>query len=448
MAFDMPDLFDGKNHSGSERRILTVSQVTDGIKKLCNDNFADIWVEGEISNFRPSSSGHWYFSLKDTNALLGAVMFARSAKDVAFKLEDGLKVVCFGSIDVYAPRGTYQLIVGRMEPKGVGGLQLALEQLKKKLQAEGLFDVDRKRPIPYLPSRIGIVTSATGAAVKDMLKVLDRRFKDVHIIINSVKVQGEGAREEISGAIMDFNEYNRRLPQAEKIGVLIVGRGGGSIEDLWAFNEEIVARAIYGSDIPVISAVGHERDWTIADLVADVRAATPSVAAELVLPKKEDLTQRLDGLSSRMAAALAGFVADSSGALHDILHRMKTGAQHRWEVSRQRLYAGRESLERANPAQAIPEYRRRLADMARQMFVRIEHAIQLKMSRLGVSAEKLGSLNPLNILARGYSVTFLLPGRTIVKDAARLKPGDALETTVASGTIRSTVTEVSAGKAQ
>ena len=222
-------------------------------------------------------------------------MFARANKDVKFKLENGLKVICFGKISIYGPYGKYQIIAEKIEPKGIGSLQLALEQLKAKLEKEGLFAVTHKRPLPYLPSKIGVVTSESGAAIKDILKVLDRRFGDLNIVIRPAQVQGEGAKEDIAQGILDLNAYNDTLSKDERIEVMIIGRGGGSAEDLWAFNEEIVARAIYDSKIPVISAVGHERDWTISDLVADVRAATPSVAAELVIPKKEDLKEKVDG---------------------------------------------------------------------------------------------------------------------------------------------------------
>jgi exodeoxyribonuclease VII large subunit len=278
-------------------KIYSVSEITFAVKAMLEGNFQGVWVEGEISNCRLQPSGHCYCSLKDDSSILSAVIFSRMFREVKFKVEDGLKVVCYGSLGVYAPQGKYQLIVERIEPKGIGALQLALEQLKEKLEKEGLFAPEHKRAIPYLPAKIGIVTSPTGAAIKDMLKVLERRFKDVHILLAPVRVQGDGAKEEISQAIRDFNEYNETLPEGEKIEVLIVGRGGGSIEDLWAFNEELVCRAIYASGIPVISAVGHERDVTVSDLVADVRAATPSVAAELVLPEKEELRENLDSLT-------------------------------------------------------------------------------------------------------------------------------------------------------
>ena len=288
-----PDLFTPEQGGVKARHIYTVSEITEGVKLILETSFPEVWVEGEVSNFKAHTSGHFYFSLKDQTAVLPAVMFSRANKDVKFKVENGLKAICFGKISAYGPHGCYQIIVERIEPKGIGSLQLALEQLKIKLAKEGLFASEHKRPLPYLPRRVGVVTSLSGAAIRDILKVLDRRFSDLHIVIRPVQVQGEGAKEEIAAAIGDFNRFNEGLPAAQRIEVMIVGRGGGSIEDLWAFNEEVVARAIYDSRIPVISAVGHEKDWTIADMVADVRAATPSVAAELVTPEKEDLRDLL-----------------------------------------------------------------------------------------------------------------------------------------------------------
>ena len=225
------DLFESLQDQGEKKHIYTVTEITRDIKSVLENTFGQVWVEGEISNFRPAASGHYYFSLKDESALLSAAMFSRVNKEVKFKIEDGLKVICFGSIQVYEPRGQYQIIVERIEPKGIGALQLALEQLKQKLEKEGLFSAAHKRPIPYLPARIGLVTSGHGAAIKDIFKVLDRRFKDVHIIVNPVRVQGEGAGKEIALAIRDFNQYNLTVGQESHIDVLIVGTGGGSIAD-------------------------------------------------------------------------------------------------------------------------------------------------------------------------------------------------------------------------
>lgn len=423
-------------------KVYSVSEITLDIKARLEGAFSGVWVEGEISNYHPHSSGHCYFSLKDDTSVLSAVLFNRTYRDVKFKIEDGLKVVCYGNIGVYPPQGRYQLIIERIEPKGIGALQLALEQLKAKLEKDGLFAPEHKRAIPYLPARIGIVTSVTGAAIKDMLRVLDRRFKDVHIIVSPVRVQGEGAKEEIAQAIRDFSEYNRVLPEGEKVEVLIVGRGGGSIEDLWAFNEEIVCRAIYASEIPVISAVGHERDVTVSDLVADVRAATPSVAAELVLPEKEELGEKIDVLSDRLAAAFEGAAESALQHLREYDHRLVMAVRHILEIRENHCVQTAKKLAILNPAVQIPEYKRKILDLARQIFVRMEHMVRMRESVFAGAAGKLAGLNPLNILARGYSVTFTVPGAVVVKDARQLKKGESIRTKVASGEIISEVKEI------
>ncbi|MFA6350293.1 MAG: exodeoxyribonuclease VII large subunit [Candidatus Omnitrophota bacterium] len=424
------------------RHIFTVSEITEGIKSVLSEAFSQVWVEGEISNLRISAAGHLYPSLKDGNAVLQTAIFKGTAKDIKFKLEDGLKVICFGRIEVYPPRGSYQLIIEKIEPKGVGELQLALEQLKKKLEKEGLFSLEHKRPIPYLPSTIGIATSLTGAAIKDILKVLDRRFKDVRIILSPVRVQGEGAKEEIARAINDFNLYNQSVTGQDRIEVMIVGRGGGSVEDLWVFNEEIVARAIFNSNIPVISAVGHERDWTIADLVADYRAATPSVAAEVILPKKEDLKFQLSGLVADLGSALDGQIENFRGVLEDFAHRLYLSLDHVLELNINRYEAGAHKLFLLNPATQLKIFQERIADLARQSGVRLGHILEIRQARFSRAAARLSGLSPLNVLSRGYSITFKLPGGEVVRDAARLKPGDIIRSRLRKGEITSEIKEV------
>ena len=404
----------------TKRHIYTVAEITQDIKLILENTFAQVWVEGEVSNFRPHPSGHSYFSLKDKNAILKAVIFARTALETKFKLEDGLQLICYGKIDVYPPHGQYQLIIEKVEPKGIGSLQLALEQLKKKLEKEGLFTQEHKRPIPYLPSRIGLVTSVSGAAIKDILKVLDRRFGDVHVVVSPVQVQGDAAKDEIASAIDNFNRYNEELPLKERIEVLIVGRGGGSIEDLWAFNEEIVARAIYNSSIPVISAVGHERDWTIADLVADMRAPTPSVAAELVVPEKSELRLQVE----------------------EQVESLNLSMSHALELLRQELIGAQKKLSLLNPVTLLNQHKEKVLDLARQIFVRTEHFLKLRQAGFNTAIEKLSSLSPLNILARGYSITFKMPGEEIIKDKQTLKSGDIIKTRLHKGEILSKVTEV------
>ena len=402
------------------RRIFTVSEITQDIKLILESNFAEVWVEGEVSNFRQYPSGHDYLSLKDQAAILTAVIFNRNSKEIKFKIEDGLKVICLGKVEVYAPRGQYQLIIEKIEPKGIGSLQLALEQLKQKLEKEGLFSLAHKRPIPYLPSRIGVVTSLSGAAIKDVLKVLERRFKDVHIIINPVRVQGENAKEEIALGIKDFNDFNSRVSGNERIEVMIVGRGGGSTEDLWAFNEEVVARAIYHSQIPVISAVGHERDVTIADLVADLRAATPSVAAEIVIPKKEDLKDNLDSLIKNLKQSFLDLGQNFQDTIDALMHRLRL----------------------KNPVVLIDEYKQRAQDYARQISVRMTHFMKLKQSEFTKAIEKLSGLSPLNILARGYSITFKMADGAVIKEAKAIKAGEVIKTRLHKGEILSQVREV------
>ncbi|MFH1640528.1 MAG: exodeoxyribonuclease VII large subunit [Candidatus Omnitrophota bacterium] len=425
------------------KHIYRVCEITKDIKLILENTFGEVWVEGEISNFRPASSGHFYFSLKDEQAVLAAAMFSRSNRDLKFKLEDGLKVICFGKIDVYPPRGQYQLIVDKIEPKGIGSLQLALEQLKEKLEKEGLFAPEHKKPIPYLPSRIGVVTSLSGAAIRDILKVLDRRFSDVHIIINPAQVQGDKAKEEISEAIKDLNRLNERLTSQEHIEVMIVGRGGGSIEELWAFNEEVVARAIYNSRIPVISAVGHERDWTIADLVSDLRAPTPSAAAELVIPRKEELRSKTHDLTQGLNRSFLDIVSNQKDATEDLLHRLVLGIENILKLSTNELESARRKISLLNPAILIRQHKERIIDLARQSCIRLQHFLELRHAVFNTAAEKLDSLSPLNILSRGYSIAFKMPENTIVKDAKFVKIGDAVKIKLHKGEILSQVTEVS-----
>jgi len=422
--------------------IYTVSELAKDIKLILESSFPEVWVEGEISNFSSPPSGHLYFTLKDETAVLAAAMFNRANKGLKFKIEDGLKVICFGKISAYSPRGQYQIIVEKIEPKGIGGLQLALEQLKQKLEKEGLFSIEHKRPMPYLPSKIGVVTSLAGAAIKDILKVLDRRFGDIQLIISPAQVQGEAAKEEIAQAIKDLNQLNENYPAGERIEVMIVGRGGGSMEDLWAFNEEIVARAIYNSKIPVISAVGHERDWTIADLVADVRAPTPSVAAELVMPEKDELRDKINNLAQSIDSSFLDLALGLKDTIEGLMHRLKLGAGHIFELNISRLNAGVRKLGILNPAMRIQQHQLRLKDLFRQTNVRIEHLLKLKHAEFKTSVEKLSSLSPLNILGRGYSITFRMPQNLIVKDTKSVNVGDEIKTRLGKGEVLSTIKEI------
>lgn len=373
-----------------EKYVYKVSELTSHIKTILEDSFPNIWIEGEVSNFKAPLSGHFYFTLKDNRSELKSVFFKSTNEKVKFDIKNGMHVICCGRIGIYEKQGVYQLYVSKMEPKGIGALQLAFEQLKERLFKEGLFDEAHKRPIPFLPGRIGIVTSSTGAAIRDILNVLERRFSNVGIVINPVKVQGDGAKEEIASAIDDFNRL-------KNVDVIIIGRGGGSLEDLWAFNEEIVVRAIYNSKIPVISAVGHEIDWTISDFVADLRAATPSVAAELVIPKKSELIETLDGIEKKL---------------------------------------------KAFPEDIIKQYEQRLDEIQEGLGLRFKHYIELKEGDFKLVSEKLEILSPLGILKRGYSASFKLPHRRLVKDTRFIKKGDLIETRISRGSFTSRVEEI------
>ena len=389
----------------------TVSQITRHIKDCVEKGFGNIWVEGEISNFKCYQSGHFYFTLKDDGAQLPAVMWRASAERLHFLPEDGRKVLAQGRLSVYEPRGAYQFIVEKMEPLGIGDLAAAFEQLKTKLAAEGLFDEERKRPIPRFPHRIGIVTSPTGAAIQDLLKVIFNRWP-AEIVLAGVRVQGEGASAEIVNAIRMLN----RLAGKNRPDVLIVGRGGGSLEELWAFNEEPLARAIAASEIPVISAVGHEVDFTISDFVADVRAATPSHAGEMVVPRLDSVIDQLDALRSALPEAL--------------LHRVK--------VARNRLDALEQSYALRHPEERIAALRQRLDDMSSRLAPAGERALAVKRDRIAAYAGRLESLSPLKVLERGYSVT-LRPDARVVRSIDEIQEGEVLSTRVRDGVISSRV---------
>ncbi len=385
-------------------RIYTVSELTAELKILIEDTFTGVWVEGEISNFKHHTSGHMYFTLKDDRGQLRAVMFRGSARGLQFRPEDGLAVVVFGKVTIYEVRGEYQIYVEYMEPKGLGALQLAFDQLKTRLEAEGLFDLARKRAIPLLPEKIGIVTSPTGAAIRDILQIIRRRFANVKIIILPVRVQGEGAAAEIVEGIEILNKRG-------DLDVILVARGGGSIEDLWAFNEEQVARAIYASQTPVISAVGHETDFTIADFVADVRAPTPSAAAEIVISRKAELSQRVDDLLSRLVS--------------HVRYQAKTGGE--------RIRSLERHLRLLNPLDRVKRQRERLRDGIVALQSGMKHRLAMWRGDLRTAAAKLDSLSPLAILARGYSVCRQLPDRSIVTRAASVAEGGRVEVLLAQG---------------
>ncbi|MBI2447029.1 MAG: exodeoxyribonuclease VII large subunit [Candidatus Omnitrophica bacterium] len=396
-----------------KEHVHTVSELTKELKIILEDSFPRVWVEGEVSNYKGHTSGHLYFTLKDESSQLRAIVWKDTAARFKFELKDGTAVICFGRLSVYDKQGQYQLYVEKLEPRGLGALQLAFEQLKAKLSKEGLFDPAHKKPVPLLPKRIGIVTSPTGAAIRDILNVLDRRFSNVEVIIYPVKVQGEGAREEISNAIRDLNTFGN-------IDVMIVGRGGGSLEDLWAFNEEIVARAIYNSNIPVISAVGHEIDWTIADFVADLRAPTPSAAAELVIGRKEDLMMRIDGFNVRLKSALLNKVNLLKKEFESLMS----------------TYVLR------HPLNIVQQYQQTIDDLTEELHQVMDYFLKLKIERLKAILGKLDTLSPLAILSRGYSITLKLPGEILIKDAKSVKIGDLVRTRLGKGSFTGKVESI------
>ena len=394
------------DHESQSQHIFTVSELTLKIKDLLEESFPSVWIEGEVSNCRMPSSGHNYFTLKDEQSQLNAVFFRGANQKIKFKIEDGLKVLALGNISVYQRRGDYQLIVGLLQPRGIGELQLAFQQLKKKLQKEGLFASEHKKAIPSFPRRIGIVTSPTGAAVRDIINVINRRFHQVEILINPVKVQGEGAGKEIAEAIDEFNEMR-------DMDVLIVGRGGGSMEDLWAFNEEIVARAIYNSKIPVISAVGHEIDFVISDFVADLRAPTPSAAAELVVGEMEQITQKIRDFQTRITVALTNNLSLKKEKFSNLLSS----------------YALR------HPEERFIQYKQEIDDFSEKMERTCSHILELLIERLANLSGKLNMLSPLATLSRGYSYTLKLPQRTLLTNARKVRPHDKVEVKLAKGTM-------------
>jgi len=455
---DLQDDFD--ELTAAQPRIYSVGELTREIRTLLEAEIGEVWVEGEISNFRAQSSGHMYFTLKDADAQLSVVMFRGNAAGLSFKLADGLQIMAFGEVSVYEARGQYQLIVRRIEPKGYGALQLAFEQLKQKLQAEGLFEPARKKPIPPYPQHIGIVTSPTGAAIRDILNIIERRFPNVHIVIAPARVQGEGAGEEIAAAVDELNALNAsgRL----LLDVLIVTRGGGSLEDLWAFNEEIVARAVARSKIPTISAVGHEIDFTICDFVADLRAPTPSAAAELVVKQRLELADRiqliaqrldretesaLDRLRHRLELAASSYVFRQPAELVRQYQQRVDDALEAIESVASRFVADRsaavgllaERLARLSPATYVAQCSQRLEHLAQRQ----EHAIKRwRLDRLHAVKElsgRLALLGPQNVLNRGYSITARVTDGKVITAAGQVRKGERLRTRLREGEIESDV---------
>jgi len=382
--------------------VISVSQLIHVVQELVEDNFIEVLVQGELANFSRPASGHCYFTLKDQRSQIRCAQFRSSARLLRFQPEDGLEVVCRGRMSIYTQRGDLQLITEGMEPVGLGGLQLAFQQLKDRLQNEGLFSPDQKQPLPAFPATVGVVTSATGAAIQDILNILRRRSRGLKVLLRPVPVQGDDAGQEIARAITELNEEG-------SADVLIVGRGGGSIEDLWAFNEEVVARAIAASRLPVISAVGHETDSTIADLVADLRAPTPSAAAELVVKNHQELEQHFDHLSSRLITRMRSRLSLFAGQLSHIEARLRS------------------------PMDQLPLRQQKLTALWHRLQTSMERKLELNHGAVQILSGRLDALSPLKVLERGYAIVHLQKEGTVVRDPAQVTPGDVLRIQLARG---------------
>ena len=437
-----------------EKRIYTVSDLTARIRDLLAKNFTDITVQGEISNCRGASSGHYYFTLKDERAQVRCVLFKNQQRGMKFRPEDGLKMVVRGSLSVYEARGEYQIYVETLEPIGRGALQLAFEQLKKQLEADGLFDSARKKPLPLLPGRIGLIASPTGAAVRDVVRILTRRFHNVHLTLYPVRVQGEGAAAEVVEALRYFQKRGTA-------DVILLVRGGGSIEDLWAFNEEIVARAIAASAVPVISGIGHETDFTIADFVADMRASTPSAAAELVVQTRRefdkhvnDLRASLEGLMRYRLMELSRHVHELAGRrgfrrpldllrqqrqrADELTSRVAQGLRAQLEFSRKRFTAAHLKVRSFDFRAKIAALWLRLENRSHDLGVRADRLLRLKRERWERLSLQLQERGPLKVLERGYAIATDAAGN-VLRDAAQVSVGDSVSLQLHRGKLISEV---------
>ena len=421
--------------------IWTVSQLTRHVKNLLETQISYVWVSGEISNYRVSPAGHAYFTLKDAESQVDAVMFRGKLMALRFGPENGLEVIVYGLVTVYEKRGAYQIVCDEMQPKGMGALQLAFEKLRKKLQQEGLFEESHKKPLPLLPRRIGVVTSPTGAAIRDILNVIRRRFANVHIILWPARVQGDEAAPEIVEGI--------RVLDAWGVDVMIVGRGGGSLEDLWPFNEEIVVRAVYEARTPIISAVGHEIDYTLTDFAADVRAPTPSAAAELVVQEREGLVKRVAQMRQRLANAASAqmerarhrlAIARSSYVFQrpaelvlqrrqradDLRMRLEDAMADHMQDLRRRVERALRSISLLSPENQVRRARERMVALRQRLLQTGGTTIERSRARLRTLAAQLSALSPVAILSRGYALAWKMPERALVREAGQLARGDTL----------------------
>jgi len=438
------------------RRAFSVGELTDRIQGVLETDFADVWVEGEVSNLKVADSGHWYFSLKDERAQIRAVVWKTATRLIPFRLKDGMKVLARGGVRVYPPRGEYQISVEVLEPLGKGSLQQAFEELKERLGKEGLFDTKRKRPLPMLPRRIGVVTSPTGAVIQDILRVLRSRYRNVEVLLYPARVQGPEATAEIVQGI-------RALNTVSGLDVLIVARGGGSIEDLWPFNEEAVARALADSRIPTISAVGHETDFTIADFVADLRAPTPSAAAERVVKAKVDLEARLEALHRHLRSALSlrltrvrarvnaltshrvfeaerGRLRNNAQRVDELVRRSETGLVRQLERARDFFRRAGHHLAAFGWERQIAERQERVTRQRDRLVALGRTAVERRRSSLARFAGMLESLSPLAVLSRGYALVWDASGQRLLRGPDDVAVGDALRVRLQGGGLTATVT--------
>jgi exodeoxyribonuclease VII large subunit len=437
-------------------KIYTVTTLSEEIKNLLESHFDFVWVEGEISNFRSPLSGHFYMVLKDENAQIRAVMFRPQTRYLKFMPQDGVKVIVRGRVAIYEPRGEYQVILDYMEPLGVGALALAFEQLKKKLAAQGIFDESIKKPLPFLPRRVAVITSPTGAAIRDFLKIIRRRFANLEIIVVPVKVQGEGAAAEMVDAL---NLVNRDLD----VDVVVLTRGGGSLEDLWAFNEEQLALAIRASRVPVVSAVGHEIDVTISDLAADLRAPTPSAAAELLVVEKETLKQQIMQFQTRLQTGLKTELAvlqeklrflskglrdprkrlaDSWLRLDEIESRLGRMMSFVIMDRKRSLAAGERALILHSPLKIVSGFKQRIEFQSRSMTMMVARKLKDCRMEIAMLQEKLKDMSPLSVLGRGYSITRKLPEKRVLRSSCQASQGDRVNVKLAEGELECLVEKI------
>lgn len=421
-----------------ERRPLTVSELNAGVRGVLEREFASVWVEGEVVNFVAASSGHWYFNLNDGSAQIKCVCWKGTNFRIRFKPQSGITVRIRGKISFYPARGETQVVVESLEPSGEGALRAAFEQIRATLEREGLFAEELKRPLPYFPRKVAVVTSATGAAYHDIHNVLTRRARSVSILLVPTLVQGETAADSIRQAVIDANAYNRTLAEADKIDVMIVGRGGGSAEDLWAFNDEQLARTLRASEIPVISAVGHEIDWTIADMIADRRAPTPSAAAEIVAGREEDIVNGLVNCESRLTSTISYMMLLAGQATRDAVAGLQNGFTASIHRAKMRFADVATRLSPATLSAKTAAVGSKLSMLDQLAAAAIDRGIKVNADRLNVEMAKLNALSPLAVLTRGFSITQTADGR-ILRDAASVKPGDELKVRLERGSLNAEV---------